>query len=388
MYRSKAIETIRQSICDKGILASAERTDNYARVWSRDGVMAGISGLLTNDSIIIKAFKITLESLARNQTKLGQIPSNVYWDSTTNTEKASFGTISGRVDATTWWIIGSCIYGRMDKEFALENKQKIYQALQIIESWEMNNAKLIHTPMGGNWADEFVTYGYTLYDNCLRYWATKLVADIYEDFSLNQLADIIAICIKSNFDPRSENTDQMHRNAFLRVKDRSPLYMFSSFSADGYIERWDMAGNALAILLGLNDSERIETFLNKQFSHALYPVFYPPITEESHDWKLLSNNYNYQFKNYPYHFHNAGSWPIFLGWLSLGMTLNDRRNQAEKIKLTLEQLMSKNKGKEFKEYWNIKTLEPGGTNHLCFSAAGYLLMSEIDILNVKTKILW
>ncbi|MBK7466490.1 MAG: hypothetical protein IPJ43_06555 [Saprospiraceae bacterium] len=60
----------------------------------------------------------------------------------------------------------------LDQYFELL-KPAIYKCLNVLEIWEYNSRGLIYTPLGGNWADEYPTSGYTLYDNVLRYWALR-----------------------------------------------------------------------------------------------------------------------------------------------------------------------------------------------------------------------
>lgn len=388
-YIDSALKTIYQAISEDGILASSIPIDNYARVWSRDAVMTGIVGVLLEDKTIIDGLKSSLITLGNQQSSYGQIPSNVYFDKEKEAFQVSFGTLSGRVDATTWWIIGACIYGKLDTHFADTYKHKVYAALNILNAWEMNNRGLIDTPMGGNWADEYLTFGYTLYDNVLRYWSLKLVASLYKDSEIEEKSHKIKEIIEANFNVNSASTLQFHKKAYEQIKNNSYDYWMSSFSASGYNTKWDMAGNSLALLLGLNDSERIVAFLEKlgvENGHNMFPVFYPIIKETDSEWNLLVQNHNYHFKNKPYHFHNGGAWPIFLGWLSLALHLNGANNYAKKILENYELLMTQNEENMFREYWDTENLKPHGTNSLCFSAAGYLMMKEYNYNNIKNKL--
>lgn len=104
MFTQKALQVIEQSISEQGILASCERKDNYARVWARDSMMTGITGILINNRTITDGLKKSIQTLVKHQAENGQIPSNV------DGEKVSYGTLAGRTDATVWWIIGACEY--------------------------------------------------------------------------------------------------------------------------------------------------------------------------------------------------------------------------------------------------------------------------------------
>lgn len=382
MYQRQAIETIHKAIIPQGIMATAMVVDNYASVWSRDSMMTGIAGLLANDIKIIDGYKQSIETLAEYQNKDGQIPSNVSF--TDGQPKISYGSLVGRVDATTWWIVGACIYilNLRDEELKSKLENKVSQALNILNAWEINGRGLIYTPLGGNWADEYITSGYTLYDNALRYWALSLAGTVYNHQDYISKADRIKQLIISNFNIASTDQPKYHMKAYEELKLVKPSYLPLSLSANGYNLKWDMAGNALAIILGLNTNidSTIEYLkgLNKELNHWMLPVFYPAITENDWEWNLLKNNYSYNFKNHPYHFHNGGSWPIFLGWLSLGLRANGEEEIPAKILENYENLLTENQPLNFNEYWTSNKLEPKGTNSLCFSACGYLMMKSTN----------
>lgn len=80
MFTEKALEVIEKAISGQGILASSEKKDNYARVWSRDSMMTGITGILIKNQTIVDGLERSIKTLADFQAENGQIPSNVYGD--------------------------------------------------------------------------------------------------------------------------------------------------------------------------------------------------------------------------------------------------------------------------------------------------------------------
>ncbi|MEG2078765.1 glycoside hydrolase 100 family protein [Chryseobacterium sp.] len=376
MFTKEALNVIEKAISDQGILASSEKKDNYARVWSRDSMMTGIAGILIKNQIIVDALKKSIQTLVDHQANNGQIPSNVFGN------KASYGTLVGRTDATIWWVIGACEYilYTKDKDLKENLKYKIDKALSCLKTWEFNQRGLLYSPLGGNWADEYVTSGYVLYDNVLRYWAFKNAAEVYEDNELKSLAETTKSMIENNFRKNNSEVTKYHQTAYKKANEKP--YLWASLNANGYDERFDLAGNALAIFLGFNlDLDGFSTFLeqiNKEFNHWMIPVFYPIIFPEDDDWNLLENNYSYDFKNKPYQFHNGGSWPIYLGWLCLGLKKRGHTKIPLKILNQYEELLSE-RGSSFREYYSTDHLIPSGTDQLCFSASGYLMM-KIDQL--------
>lgn len=372
MYQQEAIEIIRKAITAEGILASAQQRDNYARVWARDSMMTGYAGILINDEEILAGLEKSILTLAKHQAENGQIPSNVVND------RASYGTHVGRTDATTWWIVVTCEYLKIYQKTELKQRleDKIFKALSCLKTWEYNQRGLVYSPLGGNWADEYVTSGYTLYDNVLRYWALKNAAELYQSNELQDQAVYIRNLIQENFYKNDLSAPKYHETAYSKTEFKP--YFWASLNANGYDVRFDLAGNALAILLDFElNFEAFSGFLedlHTQFGHWMLPVFYPVIYPGDYDWKLLENNYSYSFKNEPYHFHNGGSWPIFLGWLCLGLKRKGWAEIPGKILSQYEQLMQE-KGFHFREYYSTDKLLPLGTDQLCFSASGYLMMT-------------
>ncbi|GEN77720.1 glycoside hydrolase 100 family protein [Chryseobacterium hagamense] len=372
MFKQEAIEMIRKAITEEGILASAQQRDNYARVWARDSMMAGYAGILIDDEEILAGLEQSILTLARQQAENGQVPSNVV------NGKASYGTHVGRTDATTWLIVTTCEYLKRPEKETLKNqlRQPVYQALSCLKTWEYNQRGLVYSPLGGNWADEYVTSGYTLYDNILRYWALKNAAEIYQDEELHARAVGTKQLIQENFLKNNSGSVKYHETAYAKAPVKP--YFWASLNANGYDARFDLAGNALAILLDFDlDLKAFSDFLesvHREFRHWMLPVFYPVIHPSDDDWRLLENNYSYSFKNKPYHFHNGGSWPIFLGWLCLGLKRRGLPEIPGKILAQYETLM-REKGEPFREYYSTDGLLPLGTEELCFSASGYLFMT-------------
>lgn len=380
MYQTQALESIYKAIIPQGIMATAMQVDNYASVWSRDSMMTGIAGLIVKDKKIIEGLKASILSLVDNQNQAGQLPSNISFPE--GNTKTSYGSLVGRVDATTWWIVGACIYilNTNDDELKHKIEINISKALKILDAWEFNNKNLIYTPLGGNWADEYIMSGYTLYDNVLRYWALNVAGQVYQNDNWSKKAIMVKQCIEDNFGMETSENPKYHPKAYDELKQSKLEYLPLSFSANGYNTQWDMAGNALALLLGINKKvEGVKSFineLNKEFNHWMLPVFYPIIQKSDWQWNLLKNNFSYSFKNEPYHFHNGGSWPIFLGWLCMGLKANGEDDIPKEILKNYEKLLSQNQTINFNEYYTSNKLEPKGTDHLCFSASGYIMMKN------------
>lgn len=384
---NKAIDLLRQVSTPNGFLASAENTSNYKRVWARDGVICGLAALASGDKHLIETFKNTLLTLAENQHSSGTIPSNVLI--TEKDPEVSYGGLAGRVDAHTWFVIGVCQYAYIagDTEFLLKHKPNIDKALQLLEAWEFNNKHLIYVPLSGNWADEYITDGYVLYDQLLRIWALSAYNHFVKDPIITHK---IAQCIdqvETNFLPNTPGA-KYHERAYneLALEDFMPC----SFSPSGYKVNFDAFANSLAVILNIGDAD----FQNKILIHALtlaantalglVPAFWPPVFESDEHWNLLKNNCKYEFRNFPYEFHNGGSWAMVNGFFGLALYSKGKKEAALLLLHKINQANAR-ENDAFYENFNTQTTEPNGVSYCAWSAAATVLVHQT--LNTNFKIL-
>jgi glycosyl hydrolase family 100 (putative invertase) len=374
-----AIDLLHRLTTPDGILASTVETDNYKRIWARDSIICGLAGLMIADTILVEGLKNSLLSLARNQHDLGMIPSNLLPNSEGD---ISFGSLVGRVDANTWFIIGSCQYYKLTKDEATWSQLKpaVEKCRKYLRSVEYNDKGWIYTPVSGNWADEYPVHGYTLYDNMLRLWGESLWREIKGE-GIDGLEDVKERTL-SNFWPSEGVSDEniYHKGSFGRL-DLDTIDHFIAFILPGkYDTRFDAAGNALALLqFDLDDNQkksisRYISTITSEISKPLIPAFWPVITEDSDDWNSLKDNYSYSFKNKPGAFQNGGIWPVWMGLFCLGLVKNGLQKEAEVIIAGFIDTISENTNWDFQEYINSQTLEIGGKTQMGYTASGIVFM--------------
>jgi hypothetical protein len=378
---------IAASQVENGFIATAQHADNYQRVWSRDSAILAIALLVNGKATYFPSIRKTVYALQAEQSEIGIIPSNISCTQE-SISSTSYGSLVGRVDATSWWIIQATSYLQFcnDQQAKADWKSGIYKALHVLKSWEFNERHLIYTPIGGNWADEYVSNGYTLYDNLLRFWAVKLTSEVYEDEALKNQKMAIQQAIHANFNPQLiANSYTIHPRIHAGFQAAQLDYWPSSFSPMNYDQRWDMAANGLAMLLGFNTESILQKSSNLQseYGHWMLPVFHPVITEKDADWMYLAQNYNYQFKNYPNQFHNGGSWPVMLGIFCLGLAQTNQRYLVKLISEEYKRLLVEKDAYQFYEYFDPVQGVFGGMKHMCFSASGWLFMLEARKKNVE-----
>ena len=241
-----ALSFLRECSSPYGFVASTIDTANYRRVWSRDGVMCGLAALVSKDAGLMDTFRRTLETLARFQGPIGQIPSNVSLEAAAGRPGGgvSYGSVAGRVDATLWYVVG-CLeyYSRTgDKAFWTDHQPSIVRCLQILRAWEFNDRGLIYVPKGGDWADEYVLDGYVLSDQVL-YWLCQQgcgLANHNEELLLR--ADKLRQMLQANYylkrgTFRLAGDIIYHRAAYQAVtsgQDQLPEYFVAALSPAGY----------------------------------------------------------------------------------------------------------------------------------------------------------
>ncbi|MBF6641165.1 fructofuranosidase/invertase [Flavobacterium sp. J49] len=374
----KAINLLHEVASPNGFLASAENTTNYKRVWARDGVICGLAALASGDEQLISTFKSTLDTLAKNQHPIGTIPSNVLVVDGEST--VSYGGLAGRVDAVTWFIIGVCQYAyyKCDASFVTQYHSEIEKGFGLLDAWEFNSKHLLYVPLSGNWADEYITDGYVLYDQLLRIWALKSYNYFVKSEAITEKIKAVTAQIQINFTPDTKG-ERYHERAYNEVEFKD--FMPCSFSPSGYKNQFDAFANSLVLLLNIGSV----AFQNKILNYAdtlasetklgLLPAFWPPVFETDEHWNLLKNNCKYEFRNFPYEFHNGGSWPMVNGFYGLALF---SKGEKKKATIILEKINEANAKQDFSFYenFNTQTTEPNGVSLCAWSAAATVLVHQ------------
>ncbi|TRX42389.1 glycoside hydrolase 100 family protein [Flavobacterium restrictum] len=382
---NKALELLKTVSSSQGFFASAQNISNYKRVWARDGVICGLAALASGDTDLIATFRTTLETLARNQHHNGTIPSNVMTNGAV--VEVSYGGLAGRVDAVTWFVIGICQYALFTKDtgFVKKYDSNIQKCLQLLEAWEFNNKGLLYVPLSGNWADEYITDGYVLYDQLLRVWALKSYNYFAKSEIITAKINTITTQLEINFTPNATG-EKYHERAYQEANIQN--YMPCSFSPAGYKTQFDAFANSLALCLNIGSLEFQEIILSYSLSlkaempMQLLPAFWPPILESDLDWNLLKNNCKYEFRNYPNEFHNGGSWAMVNGFYGLALLTKGQNQEANQL---LDAINEANAREDFSFYenFNSQTKAPNGVPLCAWSAAATVMLHQSIYTNFK-----
>ena len=347
-----------------GIHASLAATANYRAVFARDAVMAGTAGLLLGDPTITAALVRTLEGLRARQGAEGQIASNFAVDADGGAQ-VSFGTLAPRLDSATWYLLGVALGARAGALDAEAFRDSVGAVVRLLNAIEYNGRDLLYVPAGGNWADEYVYDGYILYDQVLRAWALRLLAERYDEPSWRDKAARIGRAIDERYWPHTAAGERRGH----------PVAAFSPIAAR---ETFDLAACALLALSDVaptSGAAALDWIAERWLARdALPPVFHPVIDETHPDWAALVRYQLHGFRNRPHEYHNGGVWPIWLGWLALALAHTGRSAELARLRAMVDARLAERPAFAFEEYLHGLTGEPGGTLQMAYTATGIVML--------------
>ncbi|SFC61011.1 Alkaline and neutral invertase [Flexibacter flexilis DSM 6793] len=371
----QSISLLRKAATPYGFVASVQNLDNYKRIWARDGIICTLAALLSGDAGLIATGKANIETLFDHQHPTGFIPSNV----TPHTQAVSYGGTVGRADTPCWAVIGLCAYVAHTQDFDLAEKYKqhVERSFWVLDAWEFNGRHLVYVPQSGDWADEYIQHGYILFEQLLRVWALEWAAQIYQNADWQAKAAQIRTVLEQNFHPQTGLNNPYSPNLKHQSREASAQYWLMGFNPSRIYTYFDLQANSLAILLGLGNALQENTllqFLTKQLQETttILPSFSPAIEANDTDMRELRNNYAYEFRNKPHHFHNGGLWPVWNGWLAMALHKAGKKQNAQML---TQRVHAANQlaDFEFNECLNGANGAPCGVPQCTWSAAGAVL---------------
>lgn len=376
----RSISLLYQASTSYGFVASVNNISNYQRIWTRDGIITGMAALLSGEKELITTFESTLHTLFKSQHSSGFFPSNV----DPLTHKASYGGNCGRVDNVSWAIIGLMQYVQATEQDQLSRTYlpQVEKAISVMEAWEFNGKHLMYVPQSGNWADEYLQHGYVLYDQLLRLWALELAGNYYNNHEWLEKAAIIRKVIINNYWNQHSEPSALYSPSLLHQLQKAPdQYWLMGFNPARIYRQFDLAANALGLILDIGSAQQNEILLNYlakqvQENSFLLPSFSPAIMYEDCLMQELADNYAYEFRNLPYEFHNGGLWPVWNGWMCAALHVHGQIDLANQLQSFLQEANRINTEKEswgFYENFHGKEYKPIGVQYCTWSASGFIL---------------
>jgi len=245
----------------------------YPEPYTRD-LMFSIFGIAVSDSQkLLESIRRVLETLAKNQTEHGHIPSLVH-------DKEDRGSS----DTTPLFLLGVGIFRKITGEHDFI-QDAVRKALTWMEYQSPSDRYLVAQQPTSDWRDEQWVTGYGLFVNSIVYSYLLLLNQRERaDMMRKEMGRFTII----------GGVQHRHVHEGLVVKHK-PYYAFWSYKIYSS-ERFDLLGNSLAILSGIASHSRAEEMVSwieeecasmikrGELAVDLPPNFFPYIKPEDPDW--------------------------------------------------------------------------------------------------------
>jgi len=354
-----------------GIVRGLPRTAGwgYPEPYTRDLMIATLGIGVSGNKKLIDSQRRVLQTLARNQSKLGHIPSLV-----NNREDR------GASDTTPLFILAATIFRKLihDQDFLEEAVRK---AVKWMEYQSPFDRVLVSQQPTTDWRDEQWVMGFGLYVNTIVYSYLRLMG---QNRRAKKLYESMAhLTISSRLKPQS-----VPEGLKIRYKPYFSCWSFKLYSS----ERFDLLGNSLAILSGLASFSRAKNIIHwtdvycklmkksGDLAIDLVPNFFPFIRSGDEDWRD-----RYAIYNKPGDYHNGGIWPFISAFYIAALVATCKYKQAEQQLLELTRTIRKGVDKSleygFNEWYKAQNGKPMGQDWQTWSAAMYVYAAKC----VETK---
>lgn len=332
----------------------------YPEPYTRDMMVCLLGVLISENKKLIASYKKVLETLAKNQTPHGHIPSLVHDPQD-----------RGSSDCTPLFLMGVGLFRKAtgDNSFL---EEAVERSLTWMQYQSPSDRIIVAQHPTSDWRDEQWVFGYGLYVNTIVYTYLKLL-ERHED--AEKVKDEMG-----RFAVTAERQNRhVHEGLVLRYK---PYYALWSYKVHRS-ERFDLLGNSLAILSGIASSSRAKRLVlwiekeceglrqNEQLSVDLTPNFFPYVRPGDPDWTLRYKKYSQ-----PGEYHNGGVWPFICGFHIAALVAANKLKIAEKKLIALSKLIQLSRKAKtefgFNEWHRAQDGTPQGEDWQSWSAAMYL----------------
>jgi hypothetical protein len=332
----------------------------YPEPYTRDLMFSILGIAVSGNKKLMESVQKVLETLAKNQTRHGHIPSLVH-------DREDLGAS----DTTPLFLMGVGIFRKATGN-AVFLEEAVLKALTWMEYQSPSDRYLVAQQPTSDWRDEQWVVGYGLFVNTIVYSYLRLLG-------LQERADQVKRdMIRFTVDGGSVHK---HVHEGLKVKNK-PYYALWSYKILSS-ERFDLLGNSLAILSGIASTARAEEMISwveeecesmKQKGDLvldLPPNFFPFVRQDDPDWTP-----RYALYNNPGEYHNGGIWPFVCGFYVAALVAAKKYRLAEEKLLALTKIIQittqKNLDFGFNEWLKAQNGKPMGQDWQTWSAALYL----------------
>ncbi len=332
----------------------------YPEPYTRDLMIASLGVLVAGTDRLNQAWRRTLETLAKNQTPLGHIPSLVHDPDD-----------RGASDTTPLFLLATAMFRISTGEGDFLD-EAVGKALTWMAYRSPCDRVLVAQLPTSDWRDEQWVLGYGLYVNTVLYAALRLLG-------CHDRADVLREMME-HFTVKGEQQQRhVHEGLVLRNKPYYAMWSYKVYRS----ERFDLLGNSLAILSGIASHTRASHLVtwieaecaalrrNGLLAVELPPNFFPYVRPDDPDWMPRYAKYNQ-----PGEYHNGGIWPFVCGFYIASLVAAGRYRLAERTLLALTELVRLRREADvefgFNEWHRAQDGTPQGQDWQTWSAAMYL----------------
>jgi hypothetical protein len=332
----------------------------YPEPYTRDLMISSLGVLVSGEEKLLKTLRRVLETLAKNQTRLGHMPSLV-------NDKEDRGSS----DATPLFLMGVGLYRKATGENNFL-KEAVAKSLQWMEYQSPSDRVMVAQLPTSDWRDEQWVIGYGLFINTIVYTYLRL-------FGLNEKANDLQEAMDRFAIVGERQNPHVHEGLVLKRKPYYALWSYKVYKN----ERFDLLGNSLAILTGITSKSRAKDIVtwietecknlraNEDLAVDLPPCLFPYIRPGEPDWMTRYAKYNQ-----PGEYHNGGIWPFTCGFYIAALVAAGKYTLAEKKLIALTHLIRQTRKTKvdfgFNEWHRAQDSKPCGEDWQSWSAAMYL----------------
>jgi len=332
----------------------------YPEPYTRDLMISSLGMLVSGNEELVAAVRKVLQAAAKNQTRLGHIPSLVH-----DPEGR------GASDTTPLFLLALACYRKAagETDFLEEAAQK---AMTWMDYQSPVDRVIVAQLPTSDWRDEQWVVGYGVFVNTIVYSYLRM-------FNEEKKASMLKTLMGRFADIEDRKNRGVPEGLVIRYKPYYALWSYKIYKS----ERYSLLGNSLAILSGVASRSRARSIIRwtevecgglrqkGQLAVDLPPNLFPYIREKDPDWFP-----RYARFNKPGTYHNGGVWPFICGFYVAAIVAAGFQKLAERKLEALTQLVrparEANVAYGFNEWIKAQNGKPCGQDWQTWSAAMYL----------------
>jgi hypothetical protein len=332
----------------------------YPEPYTRDILISSLGILVSGNRKLIEVLRRVLETLAKNQSSHGHIPSLVHDPQD-----------RGSSDCTPLFLTTVALFREATGMTDFLEKA-VQKAMVWMEYQSPSDRAMVAQPPTSDWRDEQWVLGYGLYVNTIVYTYLMLLGQNDRASKVREMME--------RFTVKGERQQRhVHEGLVLRYKPYYALWSYKVYRS----ERFDLLGNSLAILSGIARPRRAMGLVawieiecaslrkNGDLAVDLPPCLLPSIKPGDPDWMPRYERYNQ-----PGEYHNGGVWPFICGFYIAALVAVGRYQLARKKLAALARLVQPARQADvefgFNEWHRAQDGTAQGEDWQSWSAAMYL----------------